>query len=104
MPALQPAVLKTLGDEKSGDGSDSGEENEDSGGNCVTGSGGDDRGDDEDEPEKYTLQFHFTDDDGIPYSETRYIAFFEDGTQPAEKRMKRGIQSVFLYLANMKLK
>lgn len=31
MPALQPAVLKTLGDEKSGDGSDSGEENEDSG-------------------------------------------------------------------------
>ncbi|HCN2578652.1 TPA: type VI secretion system tip protein VgrG, partial [Escherichia coli] len=81
VPALQPAVLKTLGDEKSGDGSDSGEENEDSGGNCVTGSGGDDRGDDEDEPEKYTLQFHFTDDDGIPYSETRYIAFFEDGTQ-----------------------
>ncbi|ENC8152378.1 TPA: type VI secretion system tip protein VgrG [Escherichia coli] len=72
VPALQPAVLKTLGDEKSGDGSDSGEENEDSGGNCVTGSGGDDRGDDEDEPEKYTLQFHFTDDDGIPYSETRY--------------------------------
>ena len=49
-----------------------------------------------DEPEKYTLQFHFTDDDGIPYSETRYIAFFEDGTQTAEKRMKRGIQSVFV--------
>ena len=68
VPALQPAVLEDTGDEKSGDGSDSGEENEDSGGNCVTGSGGDDRGDDEDEPEKYTLQFHFTDDDGIPYS------------------------------------
>ncbi len=31
VPALQPTVLKTLGDEKSGDGSDSGEENEDSG-------------------------------------------------------------------------
>ncbi|MCW1118713.1 type VI secretion system tip protein VgrG [Escherichia coli] len=104
VPALQPAVLKTLGDEKSGDGSDSGEENEDSGGNCVTGSGGDDRGDDEDEPEKYTLQFHFTDDDGIPYSETRYIAFFEDGTQTRGETDEEGYTERFLYLANMKLK
>ncbi|EDW1644268.1 hypothetical protein EK69_004579, partial [Salmonella enterica subsp. enterica] len=32
-------------------------------------------------PGEYNIQFHFTDDDGIPYSETRYIAFFEDGTQ-----------------------
>lgn len=83
------------GDEKSGDGSDSGEENEDSGGNCVTGSGGDDRGDDEDEPEKYTLQFHFTDDDGIPYSETRYIAFFEDGTQTRGETDEEGVYRAF---------
>ncbi|EPP7458733.1 type VI secretion system tip protein TssI/VgrG, partial [Escherichia coli] len=93
---LQPAVLKTPGGEKSGDGSDSGEENGDSGGSCVTGSGGgDDRCDDEDEPEKYTLQFHFTDDDGIPYSEIRYIAFFEDGAQIRGETDKDGYTEVF---------
>ncbi|EBS6855352.1 type VI secretion system tip protein VgrG [Salmonella enterica] len=30
---------------------------------------------------EYNIQFHFTDDDGIPYGNTRYIAFFEDGAQ-----------------------
>nr|WP_252355646.1 type VI secretion system tip protein TssI/VgrG [Escherichia coli] len=104
VPALQPAVLKTLGDEKSGDGSDSGEENEDSGGNCVTGSGGDDRGDDEDEPEKYTLQFHFTDDDGIPYSETRYIAFFEDGTQIRGETDEEGYTERFFVSSKHEIK
>ncbi|WP_139535854.1 type VI secretion system tip protein TssI/VgrG, partial [Escherichia coli] len=104
VPALQPAVLKTLGDEKSGDGSDSGEENEDSGGNCVTGSGGDDRGDDEDEPEKYTLQFHFTDDDGIPYSETRYIAFFEDGTQTRGETDEEGYTERFFVSSKHEIK
>ncbi|WP_250205898.1 bacteriophage T4 gp5 trimerisation domain-containing protein, partial [Escherichia coli] len=104
VPALQPTVLKTLGDEKSGDGSDSGEENEDSGGNCVTGSGGDDRGDDEDEPEKYTLQFHFTDDDGIPYSETRYIAFFEDGTQTHGETDEEGYTERFFVSSKHEIK
>ncbi|EHH6606772.1 hypothetical protein J6Z66_004837, partial [Escherichia coli] len=104
VPALQPTVLKTLGDEKSGDGSDSGEENEDSGGNCVTGSGGDDRGDDEDEPEKYTLQFHFTDDDGIPYSETRYIAFFEDGTQTRGETDEEGYTERFFVSSKHEIK
>ena len=104
VPALQPVVLKTLGDEKSGDGSDSGEENEDSGGNCVTGSGGDDRGDDEDEPEKYTLQFHFTDDDGIPYSETRYIAFFEDGTQTRGETDEEGYTERFFVSSKHEIK
>ncbi|EFL6532219.1 type VI secretion system tip protein VgrG, partial [Escherichia coli] len=104
VPALQPAVLKTLGDEKSGDGSDSGEENEDSGGNCVTGSGGDDRGDDEDEPEKYTLQFHFTDDDGISYSETRYIAFFEDGTQTRGETDEEGYTERFFVSSKHEIK
>ncbi|EEZ0450764.1 type VI secretion system tip protein VgrG [Escherichia coli] len=104
VPALQPTVLKTLGDEKSGDGSDSGEENEDSGGNCVTGSGGDDRGDDEDEPEKYTLQFHFTDDDGILYSETRYIAFFEDGTQTHGETDEEGYTERFFVSSKHEIK
>ncbi|HGW1477262.1 TPA: type VI secretion system Vgr family protein, partial [Escherichia coli] len=104
VPALQPTVLKTLGDEKSGDGSDSGEENEDSGGNCVTGSGGGDRGDDEDEPEKYTLQFHFTDDDGILYSETRYIAFFEDGTQTHGETDEEGYTERFFVSSKHEIK
>ncbi|NYY74176.1 hypothetical protein DMN57_26350 [Escherichia coli] len=60
----------------------------------MTGSGGDDRGDDEDEPENI-LQFHFTDDDGIPYSETRYIAFFEDGAQIRGETDKDGYTEVF---------
>ena len=54
----------------------------------MTGSGGDDRGDDEDEPEKYS-QFHFTDDDGIPFQKPATLPSFEDGRRPAEKRMKR---------------
>ncbi|MCL7440669.1 type VI secretion system tip protein TssI/VgrG, partial [Escherichia coli] len=95
VPTLQPTVLKTPGGEKSGDGSDSGEENEDPGGSGLAGSGGGDRGDDEDEPEKYTLQFHFTDDDGIPYSEIRYIAFFEDGAQIRGETDKDGYTEVF---------
>ncbi|RDS27464.1 Phage-related baseplate assembly protein [Escherichia coli] len=95
VPTLQPTVLNTPGGEKSGDGSDSGEENEDPGGSGLAGSGGGDRGDDEDEPEKYTLQFHFTDDDGIPYSEIRYIAFFEDGAQIRGETDKDGYTEVF---------
>ncbi|EJJ3039789.1 type VI secretion system tip protein VgrG, partial [Escherichia coli] len=95
VPTLQPTVLKTPGGEKSGDGSDSGEENEDPGGSGLAGSGGGDRGDDEDEPEKYTFQFHFTDDDGIPYSEIRYIAFFEDGAQIRGETDKDGYTEVF---------
>ncbi|MCN2086137.1 type VI secretion system tip protein VgrG, partial [Escherichia coli] len=95
VPTLQPTVLKTPGGEKSGDGSDSGEENEYPGGSGLAGSGGGDRGDDEDEPEKYTLQFHFTDDDGIPYSEIRYIAFFEDGAQIRGETDKDGYTEVF---------
>ncbi|HAZ3803211.1 TPA: type VI secretion system tip protein VgrG, partial [Escherichia coli] len=95
VPTLQPTVLKTPGGEKTGDGSDSGEENEDPGGSGLAGSGGGDRGDDEDEPEKYTLQFHFTDDDGIPYSEIRYIAFFEDGAQIRGETDKDGYTEVF---------
>ena len=72
---MQPGVLEELTDE--GDAGD-GKNNGDSGG----GDGGDsgDRNDDKDEPEKYTLQFHFTDDDEVPYSNTKYIAYFQDGS------------------------
>lgn len=70
----------------------------------MTGSGGDDRGDDEDEPEKYTLQFHFTDDDGIPYSETRYIAFFEDGTQTHGETDEEGYTERFFVSSKHEIK
>ena len=96
MPTLQPTVLKMLGDEKSGDGSDPGEENEDSGRSGGAGSGGgDEPDDDEDEPEKYSHQFHFTDDAGVPYSEARYIAFFEDGSQICGETDKDGYTEIF---------
>ncbi|WP_159565019.1 type VI secretion system Vgr family protein [Budvicia diplopodorum] len=29
----------------------------------------------------YNLQFHFADDDGVPYANTKYVAYFEDGTE-----------------------
>ncbi|HDC2125201.1 TPA: hypothetical protein O7X39_003814, partial [Salmonella enterica] len=29
----------------------------------------------------YNLLFHFTNDDGVPYANTKYIAYFADGTQ-----------------------
>ncbi|EAN4681798.1 type VI secretion system tip protein VgrG [Salmonella enterica] len=30
---------------------------------------------------EYNIQFNFKDDDGVPYANTRYIAFFADGTR-----------------------
>uniref|UniRef100_UPI00066C4603 DUF2345 domain-containing protein n=1 Tax=Franconibacter helveticus TaxID=357240 RepID=UPI00066C4603 len=33
------------------------------------------------EVDEYNVQFHFTDDDGIPYSNTKYIATFADGSK-----------------------
>ncbi|SAG86601.1 ImpA family type VI secretion-associated protein [Enterobacter hormaechei] len=97
---LQPAVLEALAEEEddnedeAGDGKDNGDGGDDGvgGGDDHNDSGGKD---DEDDPEKYTLQFHFTDDDGIPYSETRYIAYFEDGTQTRGETDKEGNTKVF---------
>ncbi|HDV2261318.1 TPA: type VI secretion system tip protein VgrG, partial [Escherichia coli] len=89
---MQPAVLEAPEDESSDDGSD--DSGEDSG-NPAGSDGGGDGGDDEDDPEKYTLQFHFTDDDGIPYSETQYIAFFEDGTQTRGETDREGYTEIF---------
>ncbi|ECF3155632.1 hypothetical protein ACVUCS_004457, partial [Salmonella enterica subsp. enterica] len=43
----------------------------------------------------HSLQFHFTDDAGVPYSETRYIAFFEDGTQTRGETDKEGNTEIF---------
>ncbi|EAX6604093.1 type VI secretion system tip protein VgrG, partial [Salmonella enterica] len=42
--------------------------------------GGTDSSDENEDSEKYYLKFHFTDDDGIPYSNTKYIAYFQDGS------------------------
>uniref|UniRef100_UPI001C406331 type VI secretion system tip protein TssI/VgrG n=1 Tax=Escherichia coli TaxID=562 RepID=UPI001C406331 len=89
---MQPAVLEAPEDESSDDGSD--DSGEDSG-NPAGSDGGGDGGDDEDDPEKYTLQFHVTDDDGIPYSETQYIAFFEDGTQTRGETDREGYTEIF---------
>lgn len=55
----------------------------------------DDEGD-EDEPEKYNIQFHFTDDDGIPYVNTEYIAYFASGTQKKGLTDKKGYTERFV--------
>ncbi len=50
------------------------------------------------EPDTFAVvsfRFHFTDDDGIPYSEIRYIAFFEDGAQIRGETDKDGYTEVF---------
>ena len=61
--------------------------------------------DDEGEgPEKYILQLHFTDDGGIPYSETRYIAYFEDGTLTRGETDKEGNTEVFITDNKQKIK
>lgn len=44
---------------------------------------------------KYNLQFHFTDDDNIPYSNMEYIAYFEDGTTKKGITCKNGYTEVF---------
>ena len=109
---LQPGVLEALADDGEDDDAGDGEDNGDGGdegtgnggGDDSDGSGGDDAGDDEDEPEKYTLQFHFTDDDGIPYSETRYIAYFEDGTETRGETDKEGATEIFITDTKQKIK
>ncbi|ECD9612258.1 hypothetical protein FNZ18_23300, partial [Salmonella enterica subsp. salamae] len=109
---LQPGVLEALVDDgedgDAGDGEDNGDGGDDGTGNGrgddSGGSGGDDAGDDEDEPEKYTLQFHFTDDDGIPYSETRYIAYFEDGTETRGETDKEGYTERFMTDSKQQIK
>lgn len=70
----------------------------------MTGSGGDDRGDDEDEPEKTLSSSILQTMTGYRIHETRYIAFFEDGTQTRGETDEEGYTERFLYLANMKLK
>ncbi|TKV09008.1 type VI secretion system tip protein VgrG, partial [Citrobacter sp. wls619] len=88
---LQPGVLEALREEEDGDSDDAG----DGKGN---GSGGGDGGggDDQDDPEKYYLRFHFTDDDGVPYTNTRYAAHFADGTQREGVTDDEGYTEVFI--------
>lgn len=69
---LQPAVLKMLNDE---DGNKSDQ---------VDSEGGNDSGKQNEPEEKersgeYNIQFHFIDDNGIPYSNMKYICYFQDG-------------------------
>ncbi|MCU6177097.1 DUF2345 domain-containing protein, partial [Citrobacter cronae] len=56
------------------------------------------------EPGTHNLQFHFTDDDGLPYSETPYIAFFEDGTQTRGETDKEGYTENFTTDSKQKIK
>uniref|UniRef100_UPI000E209F6A type VI secretion system Vgr family protein n=1 Tax=Escherichia coli TaxID=562 RepID=UPI000E209F6A len=44
----------------------------------------------DDIPDEYNIQFHFTDDDGIPYATTEYIAYFSDGSQKKGLTDKEG--------------
>ncbi|EIC8293379.1 type VI secretion system tip protein VgrG, partial [Salmonella enterica] len=74
---MQPGVLEAMEDydkDDAGDGKGNGDGGDDGAG------GGDDSGDSGEEPEKYILQFHFTDDDEVPYSNTKYVAYFQDGS------------------------
>nr|WP_241957452.1 type IV secretion protein Rhs [Escherichia sp. MOD1-EC1915] len=104
VPTLQPGVLEALTDE--GSDKDGGAEGGQGNGGVGGGDGNDSGNDneDKDEPEKYTLQFHFTDDDGIPYSETRYIAFFEDGTQARGETDKDGYTEIFITDSELTIK
>ncbi|ECG0942880.1 hypothetical protein DOR57_23910, partial [Salmonella enterica subsp. salamae] len=105
---LQPAVLGALEDDDKDDDAEDGKDNGDGGDDGAGGGRGDDSGgsggDDEDEQEKYTLQFHFTDDDGIPYSETRYIAYFEDGTETRGETDKEGYTERFMTDSKQQIK
>ena len=97
MGTMQPSVLKAPADQD-----DNADDKEDR----RTGSNDDpdDTEDNQDNVEKYYLQFHFTDDDEIPYSETRYIAFFENGTQTQSKTDKEGYTEMFITDTEQKIK
>ncbi|MBA3186460.1 hypothetical protein CB015_014425 [Salmonella enterica] len=43
-----------------------------------------------DDDEKYNVKFHFTDDDGIPYANTEYIAYLASGAQKKGLTNKEG--------------
>ncbi|EDW3865540.1 DUF2345 domain-containing protein, partial [Salmonella enterica subsp. salamae] len=90
VPTLQPAVLEALADDDKDDDAEDGEDNGDGG---DDGAGGDD---DQDDPEKYYLRFHFTDDDSVPYANTRYVAHFADGTQREGVTNDAGYTEVFI--------
>ena len=45
---------------------------------------------------EYKLQFHFTDDDDVPYANTKYIAYFADGTQKEGITDEGGLTASFL--------
>ena len=104
VPALQPAVLKTLGMRRVVMAVIPEKKNEDSGGNCVTGSGGDDRGDDEDEPENILSSSILQTMTGYRIQKPATLPSLRMAQTHGETD-EEGIQSVFfLYLANMKLK
>ncbi|MEB4677394.1 type VI secretion system tip protein VgrG, partial [Enterobacteriaceae bacterium G50] len=43
----------------------------------------------------FVLQLHFTDDEGVPYSNTRYIASFKDGAQTSGETDEDGYTEIF---------
>jgi type VI secretion system secreted protein VgrG len=73
---MQPTVLKELED------SDATFDLEDSEGSRSRGdSGKQDQPEEKDQSGEYSIQFHFMDTDSSPYPNTRYIAYFADGTK-----------------------
>lgn len=62
----------------------------------MTGSGGDDRGDDEDEPENILSSSILQTMTGYRIQKPATLPSLRMARRPAEKRMKRGIQSVFV--------
>ncbi|EAO2688016.1 type VI secretion system tip protein VgrG [Salmonella enterica] len=90
---LQPGVLAELADD-AGDGKDNGD-GAGIGGSDDSGGSGDGE-DNKDEPEEYNRQFHFTDDDGTPYADTKYIALFADGTKKEGMTDAEGKTEIFV--------
>ncbi|KFC11590.1 VgrG family protein, partial [Trabulsiella guamensis ATCC 49490] len=98
--AVQPLSLTALTAEKEEDNaSDSNKPQSDSENDGGSGDGNDsgeeDKADDEDESGKYNLQFHFTDDNGVPYALTKYTALYSDKTKREDITDEEGFTEVF---------
>jgi len=91
---LQPAVLTSLADDE---GDDAGNKKNNSGGDDGAGNRGNSGSDDDsdDDNNKYNVQFHFMDDDGVPYANTRYIASLSDGTKQKGVTDNKGNTKIF---------
>ncbi|HKM97932.1 MAG TPA: hypothetical protein VJY99_14735, partial [Buttiauxella sp.] len=90
VPTQLPAVLADEGDRSSDEGGEQGDN-----GNGNGSGAGNDSGD-QDEPEKYKAQFYFSDTDGTPYADIKYVAYFADGTEKEGQTDIQGGTELFI--------